>query len=306
MFGYVLPPLGALPPEEAERFRGAYCGLCRALGRRYGQVSRLILNYDLTYLAILLSDGEEGARKKGRCLPHPVHGREYLTAGLALDLAADGSVILAYWQARDGIGDRELLPGLPCRAAAGALRPAYRKAAERRPVLDRAVREQLVRLGELERENCPSLDRPADCFASLLASLAGEVEAPLRRRVLEQLLCHLGRWIYLVDAADDLAEDRAAGRYNPVALRYGLTDGRWTPEARREFALTLDHSIHCMAAAFELWDFGVWRPLLEATIYKGFFQVGKAVLDGTFHTSRRGNRERNQGGGGPPRIEDGT
>ncbi|MEI3141456.1 MAG: DUF5685 family protein [Lawsonibacter sp.] len=38
---------------------------------------------------------------------------------------------------------------------------------------------------------------------------------------MEQLLYHLGRWIYLIDARDDLAEDLADGRYNPVAARFG-------------------------------------------------------------------------------------
>ena len=77
--------------------------------------------------------------------------------------------------------------------------------------------------------------------------------------------------------------DFAEGGYNPVSLRYGLSDGVWTPESRREFALTLDHSIHQMAAAFELWNFGVWTPILQVTFYQGLFQVGRAVLDGTFH-----------------------
>ena len=60
MFGYVRPPLQALPQEEKERFRRMYCGLCHALGRQYGQAARFILNYDFTYLAILLSEPEEG------------------------------------------------------------------------------------------------------------------------------------------------------------------------------------------------------------------------------------------------------
>ena len=55
------------------------------------------------------------------------------------------------------------------------------------------------------------------------------------------------------------------------------------PEKRAEFAVTLDHSIHMIATAFELWDFGVWRPLLESTVYTGLFAVGRAVLEGTFH-----------------------
>ena len=58
-----------------------------------------------------------------------------------------------------------------------------------------------------------------------------EVDDPIRRRVLEQILYHLGRWVYLVDAADDLKKDAASGNYNPVALRYGLKDGVWTPES---------------------------------------------------------------------------
>ena len=59
MFGYVRPPLALLAPEEADRFRRIYCGLCRTLGQRHGQRARLILNYDFTFLAILLSAGEE-------------------------------------------------------------------------------------------------------------------------------------------------------------------------------------------------------------------------------------------------------
>ena len=131
------------------------------------------------------------------------------------------------------------------------------------------------------------MDEASDAFAVLLGSVAGEVDDPVRRRVLEQLLYHLGRWVYLVDAADDLKKDAANGNYNPVALRFGLSNGIWTPQSRGEFALSLDHSIRMMATAFELWDFGVWTPILETTIYQGLFHVGKAVLDGTFRTGYR-------------------
>ena len=109
--------------------------------------------------------------------------------------------------------------------------------------------------------------------------------------MLEQVFYHLGRWVYLVDAADDLKRDAASGNYNPVALRYGLSDGVWREEARESFASTLDHSIHMMATAFELWDFGVWTPILETTLYTGLFRVGKAVLDGTFRRGGGNKRE---------------
>ena len=97
----------------------------------------------------------------------------------------------------------------------------------------------------------------------------------------------MGRWVYLIDAADDLKKDVQSGNYNPVALRYGLINGEWTPQARREFVQTLDHSVHMMTTAFELWDFGVWTPILEKTLYTGLFRVGKAVLDGTYQPMLR-------------------
>ena len=75
MFGYVRPPVRDLSQEEADRFQRMYCGLCHTLGNRYGAAARMILNYDFTYLAILLSEQEEGETDSRRCLVHPVHKR---------------------------------------------------------------------------------------------------------------------------------------------------------------------------------------------------------------------------------------
>ena len=288
MFGYVRPPVQDLSQEESDRFQRMYCGLCHTLGKRYGVAAQLILNYDFTYLTILLSEKEEGAARSKRCVVHPVHPRMFSEQSSAMELAADESVILAYWQLRDGVEDHDWLHGLKYRSLSAVLEPAYRKAAAIRPVFDETVRRQLKLLGELEAENCPSIDRAADAFAVLLSSAAKEVDDPIRQRVLEQILYHLGRWVYLVDAADDMKKDAEEGNYNPVALRFALRDGVWTPESRQEFAVTLDHSIHMIATAFELWDFGVWKPILETTFYTGLFRVGKAVLDGTFRAATRG------------------
>ena len=288
MFGYVRPPLQDLPQEDADRFRRMYCGLCHTLGKRYGTAARMILNYDFTYLAILLSEKTEGEVHGKRCMVHPVQPREFLEENAAMELAADESVILAYWQLRDGVEDHDWFHGLKYRSLSAILEPAYRKAAKLRPAFDETVRTQLSRLRELEQENCSSIDRAADAFAVLLGSAAKEVDDPIRRRVLEQILYHLGRWVYLVDAADDMKKDAEEGNYNPVALRFEVQDGVWMPEKRQEFAVTLDHSIRMITTAFELWDFGVWTPILQTTFYTGLFRVGKAVLDGTFRAIPRG------------------
>lgn len=292
MFGYVLPPLGVLSEGETERFRRHYCGLCHTMGRRYGFLSRWILNYDFTYLSIFLSNGEESCCGCARCPASPLKRRSFDCADGAMELAADESVILAWWQMQDGIQDHGLWKGLKYRIFSLLLHSAYRKAARLRPEFDRHTRLQLQRLDRLEREQCSSIDAAADTFAELLAFAANSVKDPVYQRILRQMLYHLGRWIYLVDAADDLKKDLRDGNYNPLALHYSLQNGALSADSRREFALTLDHSVHAIASAYELWNFGVWSEILEKTIYTGLFQVGKAVLDGSFHPGFLGKKYR--------------
>ena len=286
MFGYVRPSLGRLSQEDTDRFSAMYCGLCRTLGRRCGRAAPFILNYDLTFLAVLLAPEAPEAALHGRCAVHPLRGRDYFPGNDALDLAADCSVILAWWQLRDAIEDGKGLE-LKHRSAALLLRRAYGRARRNRPDFDEATRRHLAELSRLEAEHCPSMDQAADTFALLLRSAADLVEDGVKRRVLEQMLYHLGRWIYLVDAADDLEKDFASGDYNPLIYRYGLTEGRLTEEARESLVVSLDHSIRLMAAASELWDFGVWTPVIRATVYEGMFLVGQAVLEGTFQAAPR-------------------
>lgn len=293
MFGYIRPPLSQLPPEEQERFRQAYCGLCHTLGHRYGPAARFILNYDFTFLTILLSEPEMPECGRARCVASPFKKRCYACQTAAMALAADESVILAYWQLRDGVTDHGFWRGLKYRLLSRCLKGAYRKAAAYRPEFDRNTREQLYRLSELEHKNSPSLDEPADTFAVLLAGAAREIGDLRRQRVLYQILYHLGRWVYLIDAADDLKKDTERGNYNPLRARYGLSGGELDPDSRKAFVETIDHSIRLIVSAYELEEFGCWSKILESTFYTGLFQVGKAVLDGTFETAFLGKKKEN-------------
>ena len=76
MFGYVIPMQGELKVRELEQFRSAYCGLCHTLGQRYGLVSRFLLNYDFTFLAMLLSPGAPVCCQGRRCVASPFRRRQ--------------------------------------------------------------------------------------------------------------------------------------------------------------------------------------------------------------------------------------
>lgn len=275
MFGYVRPLQPELKCKDFDLYKATYCGLCRTLRQRYGLVAPMLLNFDFTFLALLLWQPEDRfVPCRGRCHANPLVKKPMCPGSPALERAADESIVLAWWKLRDSVQDDGLWGGMPARALSVLLRPAYRKAARRCPGFDRVVRSSLEELAVLERDGCPSLDRTADTFARLLQAAApAEGE---RGRVLGQLLYHLGRWIYLADARDDLAEDQRAGRYNPVAARYG-------PEGDdRALALTMENSLERMGAALQLGDFGCRRAVLENIVYLGLPLVQRAVFDGSW------------------------
>lgn len=277
MFGYVRPVREELKCRDFDLYRATYCGLCGAMRRRYGPLAPMFLNYDFTFLALLLEEPEERFLPyRGRCHANPLLKKPMCRASRALDTAADESVVLTWWQLRDKAADSGVWRGLPARTLALLLRPAYRKAARRQPEFDRSVRESLERLAALEAEGCSSMDRAADTFAVLLQNAAPKTEDTARDRALGQLLYHLGRWIYLIDAQDDLEEDRISGNYNAVAARFG-------PEGDREsMERTLDHSLNLMSSAAQLADFGCRWPVIENILYLGLPLVQRAVFDGSW------------------------
>ncbi len=290
MFGYVRPIEPELPQEERERFRAAYCGLCHALGRRCGVMARFVLNYDFTLLAILLSLGAPVCSQRRRCAAHPCAGCAAMARSAALDASAERSVILAWWQLRDHIADHGFFGGLKYRIAALFLRGAYRRARQAAPEFDAAVRLRLGELAELERERCASIDAAAEPFAALLAELAAVEPNGEKQRVLRQLFYHLGRWIYLIDAADDFSRDAKSGNYNPLRWRYGVEGDELPAEVKASLAATLDASIERMAAAYALLDAGEWTALLDSIFYESFYAIGRAVLEGVYHRPARAGR----------------
>lgn len=274
MFGYVRPLRGELKCKDLELYRATYCGLCRTLRRRCGIVAPMILNYDFTFLALLLAPGEgEQVTCKHRC--HVVPTRRCMCEqSPALERAADASVILACWQLKDKVRDEKGFAKLKARCTILLLSRAYSKATRRMPEFDSTAARQLELLHRLEQERCPSPDRPADTFAKLLVAASPVQKDVSQQRAMDQLLYHLGRWIYLVDARDDLESDRSADQYNPIALRW---DGNTMDE---ELEGTLNHSIALMCSAADLLDLGRQTELIENVLRFGLPAVQKAVFSG--------------------------
>ncbi len=287
MFGYVRARRDTMPEGAWADYEAIYCTLCHTLKEGYGQRSRLFLNYDFAFLAMLLSPGDAGgARGCRRCLLHPAHGKPACAGGPWLELAAAESVVLTYWKLRDTVADEVGLSRIGARGLGLWLKGAYDRARRVCPGFDGQVSSLLEELRDLERAGCASLDRVADCFARLLRSAAPETGEQGRDRAVGELLYHLGRWIYLIDAVDDLEEDRQRGRYNAVAARFS----QWSPEDREYLRQSMDHSLALAGAAFQLLEGNTWTPVMENILYSGLPGVEELVFSGKWKERQKKHR----------------
>lgn len=281
MYGYIRPLRGELRVADYERYQAAYCGLCHSLQKRYGFLSRFLVSYDLSFLALLLEDESGSCRRF--CPLHPVRKRRCLQ-GRALDAAADCCVVLFWRKLEDELRDSHGIKRLLARLARLLYRRPYRRAREAQPELDAAAERELTRLARLEEEKTASLDAAADCFAQLLAACAELAGTEPQRRILRELLYHVGRSIYILDAVDDFPDDVRQGGYNPLRLRYGdaLDD-----TAREEIRATLNLSQHVAVSALELMERNGNTPITENILILGLPAVTGLVLSGEWKNKKR-------------------
>ena len=289
MFGYVLPDIPELKVKELERFKACYCGLCHELGDKYGVASRFILNYDFTFLAMLLWSGDKADYCFRRCVPSFCRKRCVSRSCAATSVSAGYSVILSFWKINDSIIDESGFKQLGARFAKLFLKRAYKKASNLYKDFDSTVRENLSALLNFERCNEVSLDKCADKFAGILsATVNGESDISIRR-VKQQLLYHIGRIIYIADAYNDIHEDLGGKRkrYNPIAARYSLSSTSIPEDVSISVLQTLKASISMVCAAYELLPRNYWSPIMDNIIYIGIPNMCDKVIKGKYQINYR-------------------
>ena len=283
MFGYVIPAKELMSEAQWEEYHAAYCGLCHVLQEQCGFRARFLLNYDFTFLALLLRQSDEGGCIQcRRCIASPIKGRLARSGDSAMQQAADLTVLLVYWKLRDQLKDEKGIRKLPACFLLMIMHGMFRRVRCRRPELDAKIAGNLMELRILEEQKCPSIDRTADRFAAIMTAMIPEERDAGSRLAMEQLLYHLGRWVYLIDAWDDLKEDRRNGNYNPVALRFGLnnSDESQLENAKTSLERTLIHSENVAISAFHLMELGSSAPIIENILCAGLPMVRKAVFSG--------------------------
>lgn len=219
MFGFIMPNIPALSQEEERRYRACYCGLCRSLRLHRGGLSRVALNYDMSFLALVLSSvyEDEGFWGVERCVMHPAKKHEYWH-GAFTDYAADMNLLLAYYKCMDDWRDDKNPAAL---AGSRVLSGRFKEISELYPRQREAVEENLAALREAELSENPSSDICADCFGKLLGAVF-ECGGGIWREKLRDFGESLGRFIYMLDACVDFQDDIKHKRFNPLNSLPGL------------------------------------------------------------------------------------
>lgn len=290
MFGYIMPDKPELKIKEFELFRGYYCGLCKSMGRSFGIISRFALNYDSVFLGLLLSSvhNEVPVLKKEGCIANPAKRKWIVKESSHIDFAADINVLLTYYKLKDNIRDEG---GLVPRLAQMAFQRGYKNAASRNKQLDRIIAASISSQVQLEEQNCSSMDKAAEPFADMLSKLleAGyKGEDQSTARILGWVGYNLGKWIYLIDAYDDMEKDIKSRSYNPLLTQYKYRDEdikSFKDSITEEVRVNLLQALTQITSSVELLKLNN-KGIIDNIIYEGLYGKTERILSGITREKR--------------------
>ena len=217
MFGYVVMNKPEIRFKDFDLYRSFYCGLCRELREKYGISGQITLTYDMTFVVVLLSALYEPPTQKGttRCVIHPVC-RQPVRKNAATEYGADMNVLLTYYKCMDDWEDEKKFAAL-----------GYGKILQRKnnrlsrwyPEKAEKIRKLLEKLSQMEKAGETDIDKMSGCFGQIMEEIFAW-KKDVWEDSLRRMGFYLGKFIYILDAYDDVEKDVKNGNYNPFAGKY--------------------------------------------------------------------------------------
>lgn len=221
MFGYLNIDKSQLEQGQQGLWQTFMCGLCLSTKKLFGNTPRMFVNNDVNLFNVLFHSilGADVQIDNQRCVAHPFTKRPIQRPTELSDKLAIGNVILTYLNLYDDVVDG----GNAKKSALRLYRKTYRKAQKLWPELDQALQQHCAQLRQLEQGGCNSLDQVAHSFASLSEDFCKMVLGEASQEFAQTLCYNLGKWVYLIDALDDLRKDLKRHNYNPFVACYNAT-----------------------------------------------------------------------------------
>ncbi len=279
MFGYLRPFKDELKVREYELYKSVYCGLCRHLGRDYGWISRLTLSYDCTVLAMLAIDvrKEKSCVIKGRCVCNPLKKCRFCDSeGQAFVFAGAVSVIMTYYKLQDTIQDSGFWKKTAAKVLQLLVRHSFHKAAKAYPAIAKRVSDMMVQQSEAEQTDC-GIDRAAEPSAKALSDICKMLsDDEGTKKILSVFGYFVGRWIYIMDATDDLEKDIKSHSFNPFKAKFTGNIHETMLYCNEVLNMTVSELI----LAYELLELSEYQEILDNLVYHGLsFQQKHCLFD---------------------------
>lgn len=317
MLGYVKIDKGELKVREYEVYTGYYCGVCKSIGRRYGQLPRMVLSYDAAFLAILLASlsDESDTPVQEHCIAHPVIKKKTVIRNRAIDYAGDVMLILAWYKLADDVADEGKVYAKPVMLM---MKRIFLRLNSLYPELCSSVKCHLSALSALEREKCASIDMAAEAFSKIMEDIfteglravygseppqheppgdrgdpgiSGMQDEPCgfaspgsdTRELLARAGYHLGKWVYMIDAVDDIEENIESGAYNPLLFRFKFDAANETADEFRariepDLRFNLYHYLAMLSRCTDSLDIRKNAGIIENVIYFGLNRKTEEII----------------------------
>lgn len=283
MLGYVRVNKPEMKVKEYETYRGLYCSLCKSLGKYYGQLSRMILSYDVTFLLIVLisSQNKVPEFKKGHCPFNPAKKCAYCTnCDENLKFAASVTVLMFYYKIKDNISDGGFFKKLLMFLLLPYASLLRHKAKKLYPKLDSIISLSMTEQAKVERSYTDSVDKAAHNSADALGKIF-DFENCDSNSTLYRLGYFVGRWVYIADAADDIEKDLKASSFNVFINKYAIEDISSFDEAiKDEIEKTLFYTQSFVEDACRKNDFKILAPIIDNIIYDSMRNTINTVVKG--------------------------
>ena len=271
MFGYVSINKMDLTFREFDYYKGYYCGLCKYLKENHGEVSRLSLNYDITFLIVILTAlyKLDSDITYERCIANPLKKKMRIVNEIT-EYAASMNILLSYYKLEDNLYDDN---GIKDKLAYELYKGKLKKAYEKYPQKAEYIKQQLGNLRELEKQESKSIDKVSNTFGNLMGEIfvykKDEYEQNLRN-----IGFNLGKYIYILDAYEDLEEDNKKGRYNPFIDYIDKKE-----ELKNKVDRLISMSLGMATKNIEQLNLEFNKSIIDNIIYSGVYLRYKSILE---------------------------
>ena len=271
MFGYVRINKMDLTFREFDYYKGYYCGLCKYLKENHGEISRLSLNYDITFLIVILTAlyKLDSDITYERCIANPLKKKMRIVNEIT-EYAASMNILLSYYKLEDNLYDDN---GIKDKLAYELYKGKLKKAYEKYPQKAEYIKQQLGNLRELEKQESKSIDKVSNTFGNLMGEIfvykKDEYEQNLRN-----IGFNLGKYIYILDGYEDLEEDNKKGRYNPFIDYIDKKE-----ELKNKVDRLISMSLGMATKNIEQLNLEFNKSIIDNIIYSGVYLRYKSILE---------------------------